>query len=163
MPSKFPFLKSSTEPYGLLEQLGVAITLNPAEDAAQSGPGSWFGRLLEERDFLWLFQTADGREIERVEDREQLAESYLSENFRFTVFDWELLLLRITDDQGVLQGEVDLKGRSNLSGVEIRHDGQHTFECDIVRGDGQKWRVKRIVITEQGQRRDPARALSEVI
>lgn len=164
MPSKFPFLKSSTEPYGLLEQLGVAITLNPAEDAALAGngPGSWFGRLLEEQDFLWLLQEADGSEVERVEDRNRLAESYLSQDFRYTAFDWDLLFLELADNQGVLRGKVDLKGRSNLSGSELKHEGEHTFECHIVKR-GDKWRAQRIVITRQAQRRDPPRSLSEVI
>src|SRR5262249_37645754 len=85
--NKFPYLKSTSDPMGLLEQLSVAITLRPLHDGAAAAIPTWFGRLLSESaSFVWSYE---GSHDSFQYDRAQVAEAYFSNQLRYTAFDWD--------------------------------------------------------------------------
>lgn len=146
MSHKYPFLKSSSDPYGLLEQLGVALTIDPREDASLTGDSSWFGKLLA-NDFTWEYQ---GDNTNERLDRQQFVGNYFNSHTRFTAYNWECYSLSIPEGAagttGSLAGEVDVKvTQCAACNGSNEHNGLHRFECSIVKVNG-KWKVNRWIL-----------------
>ena len=113
MPIKFPHLKHNSDPLGLIEQIGAAVTVHPREDAARFGPFSWFGRLLSDDEFTWKLENKDGstKDGKKVD----LIKAYFDDDqVLYQVYDWSLTSLNINDDQGTATGIVRLKGKNEL-------------------------------------------------
>lgn len=146
MRDKFPFLKSTAYPLGLLEQFGVAVTMDPKEDRALTALDSWFGGGLITPDGTWTFNT------EAPVSNKELAEAYLSGDFRYTAYDWEIVSLKVDNygGEGEVTGNVQVKGRfrrrDEKGDFQDRDDtGKYSFTYRILKKDG-KWRVNEWVL-----------------
>lgn len=150
MPNKFPHLKSTSEPIGPVEQLGMAITLNHLEDPSEDPDGSWFGRMLTD-DARGYFQKAPGAFEFFLADKQMLTNSYYKKNgdLLFTAHDWKCDFLRVDDGgnsgNGVLEGRVVIKGRCTLGSFSIDPANYQYVVYDIVRNSNTKdrWKIKR--------------------
>jgi len=153
--AKYPYLKSTTDPIGALEQLAAAVTMDPDEDSALAGGSSWFGRLLLEDGFKWSY-SVDGQVVAVFTDRDAFANAYLSKEFQYTAYDWECTFLRVHGDRGEVQGEVEIKGVSRLTPEEPNHNGRHQFEYLLRKGDDGKWKIQECALNRfAGDERRP--------
>ena len=149
MPNKYPHLKSTTEPYGLFEQLAVAVTISPEEDGALDPAYSWFGRLLYAGQFHWEYKDPAGQTLTEFQDRVEMAKAYFSGNFRYTAYDCEYRIWNIDDSKGKVEGLVDIKGKVDASGQTLEHLGKHSFTYKIIKDDQGKWKLVEWVLQKQ--------------
>jgi hypothetical protein len=150
MPNKFPFLKTITEPYGLIEQLSFAVTQDPDEDRSFTAENSWFGRLLlNDPAFRWEYFDDSGVSLVQLTTSKDLAEAYHSGRLRYTSYDWEIETMTITNrTTGRVTGAVNIKGdfTQAVGGALISHRATHSFELEIVKGNDEKWRLKQWIL-----------------
>jgi hypothetical protein len=144
MANQFPYLKSASEPLGVVEQIAAAVTLNPNEDAASAAPITWFGRMLAPDPFVWQYC---GQNEARVEGREIFAKCYFDQTLRYTAYDYTPYSLILLDENTALaQGVVNIKGRFiPPGGAEVFHLGLHRFLYFIVKVE-ERWRLKKWVL-----------------
>ena len=166
MPIKFPNLKSTTEPLGLVEHLGAAITLDPDDDAPTDAMQSWFGRLLNKDDFTWI--RIGDEERDELRSSKELAEMYFSKKLCYTVYDSTCLhLVCDKGSSGIVQGEALIKGKLG----DAVHNGRYYFGYLIVNLGSQvtagsettlhdRWKVKRWVLYKLP---DGAKALNIIL
>ncbi len=153
MPNKFPHLKSTSEPIGPVEQLGMAITLSHQEDPSANPDGSWFGRMLTD-DAIGYFQKAPGTFEFFLADKPMLTDAYYMKNgeLLFTGHDWKCDFLRVEDTgnsgSGVLEGRVVIKGRCTLGAFSIDPAKYQYVAYEIVRNSNTKdrWKIKSWVL-----------------
>jgi adhesin HecA-like repeat protein len=146
MPIKFPHLKHTTDPLGLIEQIGAAATVPPKEDAAMDGGRSWFGRLLSDDGFTWSLASSHGSKSGKKDD---LVGAYFKEEVLYQVYDWQLTSLRIDNSKGIGEatGEVRLKGKNKLcSACELCGDYEFSYQLrrETVKDDTEqngRWRL----------------------
>lgn len=150
MPNRFPYLKSQSDPLGLVEQLGAAATVDPQTDPSLTADRSWFGRMLETGGFSMIY-TGDTGLVDTISSHKDITDAYVQNKFIYTAYDWELtsLSINLTAKTGVVQGGVRLKGRCDLfTKNKPEHSGDHTFEYQIARGTDGKWRVTKWLLTK---------------
>jgi len=154
MAYKYPFLRSSVTPFGLMEQLGVAFTSDPAEDGAATGSGSWFGRLLSDASFVFDF--VNSTSPRETFNKTQLVNKYFTRHFKYTAYDWECLNLRITRaaggaESGIIEGEVDIKVEvCNECRGGNAHNGTFDFSYEIARPNAtSSWKVTKWSLTRK--------------
>jgi hypothetical protein len=146
MPNKFPHLKSTSEPLGPVEQLGMAVTVNPAEDSAREGRYSWFGNMLHE-DFTFFFQAGGGKWHKA--NKKEMVDAYFLPNgtqqLSFTAYGWKSEHSCIDESSGVgiVQGKVTIKGHCKLGGGELDTSRDLYFLYWITKEEGSKWRVRQ--------------------
>ena len=154
MANKYPYVKSTSEPLGLKEQLELSITMRPSEDPATTAQYSWFGRLLsDDRDFIWVYTSRDG--IEERYNKQQLADAYFSNSIRYTLYDSDCPSPQpyLYQDKEVCKAEglLRIKGTStsHYEGNPVRSDhcGTHIFAYKMVKEDG-KWRLRECKILQ---------------
>lgn len=156
MPHKYPYLRSSVTPFGLMEQLGIAFTMDPVEEGTPPGQrnSSWFGRLLSDNNFTfdYINSTAPRESFNKT----QMVTHYFTKHFDYAAYDWECLALRITRqaggaEVGVIEGEVDIKVRHcNVCAGANAHDGEFDFIYEIERPNANSsWKVKKWTLTRK--------------
>lgn len=156
MPNKFPHLKSTTEPIGPVEQLGMAITLNHEEDPSGDPDNSWFGRMFTD-DAVGYFEKEPGTLKFFQAPKSVLTNAYYKKNgddLLFTAHDWKCDFLRIEDTSqgiGILEGRVVIKGHCNLGAFSIDPAKYEYIVYEIVRNQNTKdrWKIKRWVLFSQ--------------
>jgi hypothetical protein len=150
MPSRFPFLKSKRDPYGLVEQFGIAVTIDPANDGSENVAFSWFGTTLDKDAFVLNYTGDDGVKDSPISGHKTITEAYAKKDFSYTAYDWRLTSLSIDDTlaKGTVQGLVSIKGSCKLCDKHPTHDGLHRFQYDIIKGaDG--WLIKEWTLVKQ--------------
>ena len=146
MANQYPYLKSASEPLGVVEQIAAAVTMNPDEDAAYAALITWFGRLLAPDPVVWQYC---GQNEAMVEGREELAKCYFDQTLRYTAYDHTTYSLILLDENTALaQGVVNIKGRFIPPGRnEVRHLGLHRFLYLIEKVE-ERWRLKKWVLEQ---------------
>lgn len=143
MPSRFPFLKSQTDAYGLIEQFGIAVTVDPDSDPAAAASNSWFGRLLDPNAASLTYTGATGTP-DTIAGYTNLTNAYGKGDLRYTAYDWRITLLKLdlTAMTGEVEGAVTIKGKCKTCTNNADHGGEHTFRYVIVRDASKNWRIK---------------------
>jgi hypothetical protein len=145
MPNRFPFLKSKTDPYGLIEQFGIAVTVAPESDSAETGPVSWFGRTLHnDAGTIFTYTGEDGTTKDTVAGHDNITKAYAEGKLLYTAYDWGITLLKIdiAAKTGEVEGAVKLKGHCDLFVNNPKeHKGRHFFRYAIVQV-GKDWLIK---------------------
>jgi hypothetical protein len=139
-------LHSTSTAIGLLEQLGVATTVSPEEDASEIPGNSWFGAMLSGDGFSWHYLEGDAEKL-TFASKDDILAAYFDGSFAFTAYNWECLYLNVKGDAGEAAGTVRIKGKTTASGTAIEHRGNYQFRCEIVRkGEGENWKLRRWVL-----------------
>jgi len=156
MANKFPYLKSTSEPLGVVEQIAAAVTTNPEEDAACAAAVTWFGRMLAEDNFVW--QYFGEKEEKVVRDKHEFAELYFNQILRYTAYDHTSYSLTPVGNgnYAVAQGEVEIKGQY----CNAEHRGPHYFSYRLKKEE-KGWRVQRWVLIKL--KRDGESALDIIL
>jgi hypothetical protein len=147
MPSRFPFLKSKTDPYGLIEQFGIAVTVDPASDASESADRSWFGTTLDNNPGAFIMTYSDdntGITPDKITGHKTVTDAYAQGKLLYTAYDWGVTSLKIdvTAKTGEVEGSVRLKGHCDLFVNNPKnHNGRHFFRYAIVQV-GKDWLIK---------------------
>ena len=144
MANKFPYLKSTSEPLGVVEQIAAAVTMHPDEDAALADEAeySWFGRMLAEENFVWQYFGVNGEKEEEVQCKKEFAGSYFNQTLRYTAYDHTTFsLISFPGDYTVVQGKVMIKGWYN----KAEHSGDHHF-LYFIKKEEERWRVQKWVL-----------------
>jgi hypothetical protein len=167
MINKFPHLRSSTDPYGLMEQLAVAITIDPATDGTDRDTAadttatlnfefSWFGGIMGDP-FTWNYYDSGGA-LKETADRPTFFRHYATGKVRFTAYEWEYTKIEINPmaGTGVVEGTAIVKAACQLppaSGGAVqahRHDGSHGFTCEIVMHPTlKKWKIRTLNLKQK--------------
>jgi hypothetical protein len=146
MPHRYPFLHSTATAIGLLEQLGVATTVSPEEDASEVPGNSWFGAMLWDDGFSWHYLEGDTEKL-TFASKDDILTAYFDGDFALTAYNWECLYLNVQGDTGEAAGTVRVKGKTIASGAAIEHKGNYQFRCEIIRaGEGKNWKLRRWVL-----------------
>ena len=146
MPIKFPYLKDTRDPLGLIEQIGVAITVHPEEDAADDPIYSWAGRLLSD-DFTWSSKDKSEAVIGQG-DKTNFIQAYFNNQLRYTVYDWQLTYLNIDVNKGEARGTARVKGNNGLCS-QSRLCGNYEFRYTLVKDPlTQRWKLQEWVLKE---------------
>jgi len=147
MPNRFPFLKSKTDPYGLVEQFGIAVTVDPESDPAETGDRSWFGRTIDASSGAFVMTYSDdntGNPEDVIKGHDTITDAYAAGKLIYTAYDWGLTSMRVdvTAGTGEVEGHVRLKGRCDLFvNNPKKHKGRHFFRYVIVQV-GKEWLIK---------------------
>jgi uncharacterized protein DUF4440 len=141
MANKYPYLKSTSEPLGAVEQIAAAVTTPPEEDAATCALITWFGRMLADDNFVW--QYFGEKEEKVVKDKHEFAELYFNQILRYTAYDHTSYSLTPVGkgNYAVVQGKVDIKGHY----YKDEHKGPHYFSYRLKKEE-YGWRVQRWVL-----------------
>jgi hypothetical protein len=145
MPSRFPFLKSKRDPYGLVEQFGIAVTIDPETDGSPDAAFSWFGTTLEPVNTFTMTYTGEDGKKDTVSGHKAITYAYSLGEFRYQAYDWKITLLQIDPaaNTGVVEGTVSIKGRCDLCTNNPVHRGDHSFKYIIARaGAKEDWLVR---------------------
>lgn len=157
MPSRFPFLKSKTEPYGLIEQFGIAVTIDsesdPSDNPDDATDRSWFGATLfnglehaaDKKDvFVFSYTNEDGTKTDTIPGYKITTQAYADGRLLCTAYDWGLTSLKIDTEAktGEVEGGVRLKGHCDLFvNNKPKFRGRHLFRYAIVQV-GKEWLIK---------------------
>jgi hypothetical protein len=156
MIGKFQHLRSSTDPYGLMEQLAVAITVDPLSDGTDSTGASlnfsWFGGLMA-NPFTWAYYDRVGT-LQETADRPTFFRYYAARKVRFTAYEWEYTKIEKNSaaGTGVVEGTVWVKAKCELPAGAAQHDhlGEHSFLCEItINPNDNKWKVSKLTLKQK--------------
>lgn len=156
MPGRFPFLKSKTDPYGVIEQFGIAVTVDPesdpSSDPTDATDRSWFGRtLLADAGTVFKYTGEDGTTTDTVTGHDTLIKAYADGKLLCTAYDWGLTTLKIdvAAKTGEVEGGVRLKGRCDLFvNNDKKFKGRHLFRYAIVQV-GKEWLIKEWTLRKE--------------
>lgn len=147
MPSRFPFLKSKTDPYGLIEQFGIAVTVEPDSDPSETADRSWFGvTLLNDAGspFVFTYTGEDGTTTDTVTGHDNITKAYAEGKLLYTAYDWGItsLTIDVATKTGDVRGSARLKGHCDVFvNNPKQHKGRHFFRYAIVQV-GKEWLIK---------------------
>src|SRR5262245_13945169 len=99
MAKKFPYLKSTSEPLGVVEQIAAAVTMHPDEDSADTTAVTteltWFGSMLvpdtpgttlSPDRFVWKYYNSAG-DLTEVSGSTNFENLYKDTILRYTAYD----------------------------------------------------------------------------
>ncbi|HEY9401995.1 MAG TPA: hypothetical protein VIQ24_04840 [Pyrinomonadaceae bacterium] len=168
MPSRFPFLKSKTDPYGLIEQFGIAVTVDPESDPSETASGSWFGVTLDDSPNAFVFTYSDDNttnQPDRITGHGTITNAYAQGKLLYTAYDWVLTSLKIdvATKTGEVEGAVRLKGHCDLCvNNPTTHNGRHWFHYVIVKV-GRDWLIKEWTLRKEKKPMAPPDPLGEFV
>jgi len=154
MPSRFPFLKSKTDPYGVIEQFGIAVTIPPESDPSETAERSWFGTTLDDTAGAFVFTYSDDNTTsmpDRITGHGTITRAYAQGKLLYTAYDWAITSLRIdlAAKTGAVEGSVRLKGHCDLCvNNPPRHDGRHLFTYALAQV-GKDWLIKEWTLRKE--------------
>jgi hypothetical protein len=152
MANQFPYLKSASEPLGVVEQIAAALTMHPDEDPEfRNAEYTWFGRMLAADGFVWSYSNGEEGEVVKVEGRPAFANYYYNQTLSYTLYDHTSLSLTplpLDSNLAVVQGKVTIKGKYNND----EHKGDHYFRY-LIKKEADKWRVQKWFLYKLGDGR----------